>query len=143
MEGTTQSNRIDVDKEEARPSPEVASLPEGRHIWRMPELPPIPQGLNHFQVAAMEIYQCQSKNWYKAGNMPKPLAGGHELLLTHKELSASGKDHRTLRRMEPILLQRQGQKDKELAEKTEPFIHRPEGEVGNDPSFGERRPIGV
>ncbi|MBW0565130.1 hypothetical protein O181_104845 [Austropuccinia psidii MF-1] len=27
------------------------------------------------------------------GNMAKPLAGGHELLLTHQELSASGEDH--------------------------------------------------
>ncbi|MBW0570495.1 hypothetical protein O181_110210 [Austropuccinia psidii MF-1] len=48
--------------------------------------------------------------------MPKPLAGGHELLLTHQELSGSGEDHRTLRRLEPIVLQRQGQKDKELVE---------------------------
>ncbi|MBW0591370.1 hypothetical protein O181_131085, partial [Austropuccinia psidii MF-1] len=31
------------------------------------------------------------------GNMPKPLAGGHELFLTHQELSWSGEDHRTLR----------------------------------------------
>ncbi|MBW0538050.1 hypothetical protein O181_077765 [Austropuccinia psidii MF-1] len=38
--------------------------------------------------------------------MPKPLAGGHELLLTHEELSGSGEDHRTLRRVEPIVLQR-------------------------------------
>ncbi|MBW0499286.1 hypothetical protein O181_039001 [Austropuccinia psidii MF-1] len=48
-------------------------------------------------------------------NMPKPLAGAP--LLTHQELSGSVEDHRTLRRMEPIVLQRQGQKDKELAEK--------------------------
>ncbi|MBW0493109.1 hypothetical protein O181_032824 [Austropuccinia psidii MF-1] len=46
------------------------------------------------------------------GNMPKPLAGGHELLLTHQELSGSGEDHRTLRRVEPITLQRQIQKIK-------------------------------
>ncbi|MBW0467897.1 hypothetical protein O181_007612 [Austropuccinia psidii MF-1] len=49
--------------------------------------------------------------------MPKPLAGGHELLLTHKELSGSGEDHRTLR--------------------------RPEGGIGNDSSFGDRRPSGI
>ncbi|MBW0571097.1 hypothetical protein O181_110812 [Austropuccinia psidii MF-1] len=48
--------------------------------------------------------------------MPKPLEGGHELLLTHQEASGSGEDHRTLRRLEPIVLQRQGQKDKELVE---------------------------
>ncbi|MBW0505623.1 hypothetical protein O181_045338, partial [Austropuccinia psidii MF-1] len=36
------------------------------------------------------------------GNMPKPFAGGHELLLTHQELSGSGEDHRTLRRGSPF-----------------------------------------
>ncbi|MBW0548811.1 hypothetical protein O181_088526, partial [Austropuccinia psidii MF-1] len=44
MEATIQSNQMDVDKEEARPNPEVPNLPQERHIWRMPELPPIPQG---------------------------------------------------------------------------------------------------
>ncbi|MBW0512026.1 hypothetical protein O181_051741 [Austropuccinia psidii MF-1] len=77
------------------------------------------------------------------GNMPRPLAGGHELLLTHQELSGSGEDHRTLRRLEPIVLQRQSQKDKELVEEQKPFIHRPEEGVGNDSSFGDRRPSGV
>ncbi|MBW0581424.1 hypothetical protein O181_121139 [Austropuccinia psidii MF-1] len=77
------------------------------------------------------------------GNMPKPLAGGHELLLTHQELSGSGEDHRTLTRFEPIVLQRQGQKDKELVEEPKSFIHRPEEETVNDSSFGDRRPSGV
>ncbi|MBW0546439.1 hypothetical protein O181_086154 [Austropuccinia psidii MF-1] len=58
------------------------------------------------------------------GNMPMPLAGGQELLLTHQELSGSGEDHTTPRREEPIFSQRQ------------------EG-IGNDSSFGERRPSGV
>ncbi|MBW0570363.1 hypothetical protein O181_110078 [Austropuccinia psidii MF-1] len=75
--------------------------------------------------------------------MPKPLAGGHELLLTHKGLSGSGEDHRTLRRMEPIVLHRKGQEEKELVEKSKSFIHRPEEEVGNDPNFGEQRPSGI
>ncbi|MBW0492767.1 hypothetical protein O181_032482 [Austropuccinia psidii MF-1] len=43
MEATIKSNQMDVGKEETRQSPEVASLPQERHIWRMPELPPIPQ----------------------------------------------------------------------------------------------------
>ncbi|MBW0468539.1 hypothetical protein O181_008254 [Austropuccinia psidii MF-1] len=75
--------------------------------------------------------------------MPKHLTGGHELLLTHQELSGSEKYHRTFRRLEPIVLQRQAEKDKELVEKSNSFIHRPEEGVGNDPSFGERRPSGV
>ncbi|MBW0579983.1 hypothetical protein O181_119698 [Austropuccinia psidii MF-1] len=65
MEATIQSNQIDVDKEEASPNTEVPNLPQERHIWRMPELPLIPQGLNHFQVAEIEIYQCQDKNSFR------------------------------------------------------------------------------
>ncbi|MBW0561515.1 hypothetical protein O181_101230 [Austropuccinia psidii MF-1] len=65
MEETIQSNQIDVEKEEGRPNPEVASLPQERHIWRMPELSPIRQGINQFQVAEIELYQCQYKNWYR------------------------------------------------------------------------------
>ncbi|MBW0584497.1 hypothetical protein O181_124212, partial [Austropuccinia psidii MF-1] len=68
IEATIQSNQMNVDKEEARPNPEVLNLPQERHIWRMPEWPPIPQGLNHFQVAEIEIYQCQYKNWFRAAN---------------------------------------------------------------------------
>ncbi|MBW0541082.1 hypothetical protein O181_080797 [Austropuccinia psidii MF-1] len=66
MEATIQSKQMDVEKEEARPNPGVPSLPQERQIWRMPELPPIPQGLNHFQVAEIEIYQFQYKNWFRA-----------------------------------------------------------------------------
>ncbi|MBW0514185.1 hypothetical protein O181_053900 [Austropuccinia psidii MF-1] len=75
--------------------------------------------------------------------MPKPLAGGHELLLTHQELSGSGEDNRALRRLEPIALPRQIQKDKELVEEPKSFIHRQEEGVGNDSRIGDRRPSGV
>ncbi|MBW0572797.1 hypothetical protein O181_112512 [Austropuccinia psidii MF-1] len=85
----------------------------------------------------------QSSQRRGVGNMPKPFAGGHELLLTHQEPSGSGEDHRTLRRLEPIVLQRQGQKDKELVEEPKSFIHRPEEGVGIYSSFGDRRPSGV
>ncbi|MBW0584282.1 hypothetical protein O181_123997 [Austropuccinia psidii MF-1] len=85
----------------------------------------------------------QSSQRRGVGNIPKPLAGGHELLLTHQELSGSGEEHRTLRGLEPIFLQRQGQKDKELVEEPKVFIHRPEEGTGNDSSFGDRSPSGV
>ncbi|MBW0593627.1 hypothetical protein O181_133342 [Austropuccinia psidii MF-1] len=75
--------------------------------------------------------------------MPKPLAGGHEPPLTHQELSGSGEGHRTLRRVEPIVLQRQSQKAKELVEEPKSFIHRPGKGVRNDSSFGDRRPSGI
>ncbi|MBW0553486.1 hypothetical protein O181_093201 [Austropuccinia psidii MF-1] len=74
--------------------------------------------------------------------MPKPLAGGHQLLLRYQELSGSGEDHRTLRRVDPIVLKRQGPKDKEFVEEPKSFISRTEEGIGNDPSFG-RRPIGI
>ncbi|MBW0531197.1 hypothetical protein O181_070912, partial [Austropuccinia psidii MF-1] len=38
----------------------------------------------------------------RSGKYAKPLAGGYELLLTHQELSGSGEDHRTLRRVGPF-----------------------------------------
>ncbi|MBW0533657.1 hypothetical protein O181_073372 [Austropuccinia psidii MF-1] len=73
--------------------------------------------------------------------MPKPLAGGHELLLTHQELSGSGEDHRTLRSLEPIDLKRPGQKDKELVEGPKCFIHRPEERVGMTPALETEAPV--
>ncbi|MBW0582131.1 hypothetical protein O181_121846 [Austropuccinia psidii MF-1] len=85
----------------------------------------------------------QSSQRRGVGNMPKPLAGSHELLITHQELSGSGEDHATLRRLEPILLQIKSQKYKELVEEPKSSVHRPEEGVGNDSSFGDRRPSGV
>ncbi|MBW0579723.1 hypothetical protein O181_119438 [Austropuccinia psidii MF-1] len=67
--------------------------------------------------------------------MPKPLAGASELLLTHQELSGSGGDHRTLRRLEPIVLQRQGQKDKKLVEEPKSFIQDQKKELEMTPTL--------
>ncbi|MBW0478848.1 hypothetical protein O181_018563 [Austropuccinia psidii MF-1] len=132
MEAPIQSNQMDLDREEARPNPDMASLPQERHVWRIPEFPPIPQ------VPVQRLVQRSQRRGVV--NIPKPLAGGHELLLTHQELSRSGEDHRALRRMEPIVLKRKGQKYKELVEEPKSFIHRPEEGVGNESSLGERRP---
>ncbi|MBW0513979.1 hypothetical protein O181_053694 [Austropuccinia psidii MF-1] len=85
----------------------------------------------------------QSSERRGVGNMPKPLAGGHELLLTHQELSGSGEDHGALRRFKPTVLQRQSQKGKELVYESKSFIQRPEEGTGNNSSFGDRRPNGV
>ncbi|MBW0564963.1 hypothetical protein O181_104678 [Austropuccinia psidii MF-1] len=73
--------------------------------------------------------------------MPKPLVGGHELLLTHRELSGSGEEHRNLRRLEPIVLQRQSQKDKESLEEPKYFIHRPEEGVEMTPALKTEGPV--
>ncbi|MBW0569758.1 hypothetical protein O181_109473 [Austropuccinia psidii MF-1] len=142
MEATIQSNQIDLDKEEERPGPDLASCPQERDILRIPELPPF------LKVCAYKLRfpiqkLVQRSKGRGVGNMPKPLAGDYELLLTHQELSGSGEDHRTLRRVEPIVLQRQGQKDKKLAEEPKSFIHRPEEGVGNDSRLGERRPSAI
>ncbi|MBW0550127.1 hypothetical protein O181_089842 [Austropuccinia psidii MF-1] len=39
------------------------------------------------------VQTCQREG---VGNIPKPLEGGHELQLTHQELSGSGEDHGSL-----------------------------------------------
>ncbi|MBW0547171.1 hypothetical protein O181_086886 [Austropuccinia psidii MF-1] len=103
---------------------------------------PFPSGRNtNILVPVQTLVQRTQRRGVE--NMPNPLPGGHELLLTHKDLSGSGEDHRALRRMEPIVLQIQGQKYKELVEQTKSFINRPEEGVRNDPSFGERRCSGI
>ncbi|MBW0535635.1 hypothetical protein O181_075350 [Austropuccinia psidii MF-1] len=102
---------------------------------------PLPSG-SHRNISVPIQKLVQSSKIRGVGNMPKPLAGGHELLLTHQELSGSGEDHRTLGRVEPTVFQRQSQNDEELVEEPKSFICRPEEGIGNDPSFG-RRPSGV
>ncbi|MBW0554094.1 hypothetical protein O181_093809 [Austropuccinia psidii MF-1] len=103
---------------------------------------PLPSGSN--RNLSMPIQKLVQRSQRRGmGNKPQPLVGGHELLITHQELSGSGEDHRTLRRLEPIVLQREGQKDKELVEEPNSFIHGPEERVGNDSSLGDRGPSGV
>ncbi|MBW0463207.1 hypothetical protein O181_002922 [Austropuccinia psidii MF-1] len=97
---------------------------------------PFPSCINrNISVPVQKLVQSSQRRG--VGNMLKPLEGGHELLLTHQELSGSGENHRTFRRMEPIVLQRQRQKDEELVEEPKSFIHRPEEGVGNDSSLEE------
>ncbi|MBW0581209.1 hypothetical protein O181_120924 [Austropuccinia psidii MF-1] len=57
---------------------------------------PLPSESNKNLSIPIQKLVWQSKG-RGGGNMPKPLAGGHELLLTHQELSGSGEDHATLR----------------------------------------------
>ncbi|MBW0524071.1 hypothetical protein O181_063786 [Austropuccinia psidii MF-1] len=103
---------------------------------------PLPSGSNRNLLMPIQRL-LQSSQRRGVGNMPKPWEGGHELLLTHQQLSGSGEDHRTLRRLEHIVLKRQSQKDKEFFEEPKSFIHRPDKGTGNDSSFGDRRPSGV
>ncbi|MBW0587767.1 hypothetical protein O181_127482, partial [Austropuccinia psidii MF-1] len=65
VEVTTPSNEMDLDQEIQLINPKDRNfIPEERHKWRMPELPPVPKDLNHFQQATIEIYQSQYKNWF-------------------------------------------------------------------------------
>ncbi|MBW0568882.1 hypothetical protein O181_108597 [Austropuccinia psidii MF-1] len=80
MEATIQSNQMDVEKEEARPNPQVPSLPQERHIWRLPELPPFrkakPFSSGSNRNISMPIQRLvQSRQRRGVGNMPKPLTG--------------------------------------------------------------------
>ncbi|MBW0512629.1 hypothetical protein O181_052344 [Austropuccinia psidii MF-1] len=72
---------------------------------------PFPIG-SHKNISVQIQKLFHSSKRRGVGNMPKPLVGGHELLLTHQELCGSGEDHRAVRRVEPIVLQRQGQRYK-------------------------------
>ncbi|MBW0471006.1 hypothetical protein O181_010721 [Austropuccinia psidii MF-1] len=76
---------------------------------------PISSG-SHRNISVQVQKLVQSSQGRGVGNIPKPLAGGYELLLTHQKLSGSGEGHRMLKRMESIVLQRQVSKDKELVE---------------------------
>ncbi|MBW0573408.1 hypothetical protein O181_113123 [Austropuccinia psidii MF-1] len=94
----------------------------------------------HISVPIQKLVQSSKRRG--VGSIPKAWARGHELLLTHQQLSGSGEDHRTLRRVVPILLQRQGQKYEDMAEEPKCFICRPEEGIGKDPCFA-RRPSDV
>ncbi|MBW0520893.1 hypothetical protein O181_060608 [Austropuccinia psidii MF-1] len=111
--------------EDARVAPNYPrSVPTNVDVNSDPELTqgnilrvePFPSG-SHKNISVPVQNLIQSIQGRGVGNIPKPLAGGHEILLTHQEISGSGEDHRNLRRQE-------------------------EG-VGNEPSFVERRPIGI
>ncbi|MBW0537719.1 hypothetical protein O181_077434 [Austropuccinia psidii MF-1] len=137
--------------EDARVSPlSPRSVPTNFDLNSEPELiegnisraETFPSGSNgNISVQIPKLVQRSKRGG--VGNIPKPLAGGQELLLTHQELSGSGEDHGALRRVEHIILQIQSQKDKELVEEPKSFIHRPEERVGNDSSFRDSRPSGV
>ncbi|MBW0554366.1 hypothetical protein O181_094081 [Austropuccinia psidii MF-1] len=77
---------------------------------------PLSSGSNrNLSMPVQKLVQSSQRRGVR--NMPKPLAGGHELLFTHQELSGSREDYRTLR--------------------------RPEEGVGNDSSFEDRRPSSI
>ncbi|MBW0582219.1 hypothetical protein O181_121934 [Austropuccinia psidii MF-1] len=139
------------DQEDARVAPHFPrSVPKDFDVNSEPELihdnisrdEPFSSGSNrNISIPVQKLVQRSQRRG--VGNIPKHLTGGHKLLLTHQELSVSGEEYRALRRVEPTVLQRQGQKDKELVEEPKSFIHRPEEETGNDSSFGDEGPSGV
>ncbi|MBW0579363.1 hypothetical protein O181_119078 [Austropuccinia psidii MF-1] len=93
-------------------------IPEERHKWRMPELPPVPKDLNHFQQAAVEIYHSQYKNWH------------HELLSSSEEVHGARKDRGTSEVLDTHVFQRTIPTDKSFVDKPKHFIKGPEEEVG-------------
>ncbi|MBW0592174.1 hypothetical protein O181_131889 [Austropuccinia psidii MF-1] len=67
---------------------------------------PLPRGSHQNISVPIQKFVQRSKR-RGVGNIPQCFAGGYELLLTHQEFSGSGEDHRSLRRVEPIVFQRQ------------------------------------
>ncbi|MBW0553962.1 hypothetical protein O181_093677 [Austropuccinia psidii MF-1] len=70
---------------------------------------PLSSGINrNLSIPIQNLVQSSQRRG--VGNIPKPLERVHELLLTHQELSWSEEDHRTLRRLEPIVFHRQSKR---------------------------------
>ncbi|MBW0556606.1 hypothetical protein O181_096321 [Austropuccinia psidii MF-1] len=82
MEETIQFSQMDAGREDERPRPDKACLPQERTLWRMPDLAHPPR-------CVPTSFDIDSK--------PELIQGEHQ---------------RTLRRVEPILLQRQVRKRK-------------------------------
>ncbi|MBW0465409.1 hypothetical protein O181_005124 [Austropuccinia psidii MF-1] len=103
-------------KTKVRPSSRKAHLEDGTvapncprsvpiHFWINSELKliednvlrvePLPSGSNRNISLTVQKLVHRSQGG-RVGNMPKPLAGGYEILLTHQEISGSGEDHRGL-----------------------------------------------
>ncbi|MBW0558677.1 hypothetical protein O181_098392 [Austropuccinia psidii MF-1] len=76
---------------------------------------PLPSG-SHRNISVPVQNLVKRSQGRGVGNLSKPWAGGHELLLTHQELAGSGEDHRALRRMESLVFQGKGQEVKESVE---------------------------
>ncbi|MBW0489826.1 hypothetical protein O181_029541 [Austropuccinia psidii MF-1] len=140
--------------EDSRVSPHSPrSLPTNFDVNSEPELiqgnilrsEPFPGGIHRNKSVPVQKLAQRSQG-RGVGCMPKPLAGGYELLLTHQEISGSGEDHITLTRMEPIVLKIQDQK-KELKitpalEKDSPVAStsfKPGPEVSKDKSKGPQK----
>ncbi|MBW0545591.1 hypothetical protein O181_085306 [Austropuccinia psidii MF-1] len=87
------------------------SVPKNFNVNSEPELiqvnilraKPFPSGSHRDILVPVQI-MVQGRQGRGVGKFPKPLAGRHELLLTHEELCGSGEDHRTVRRVEHIVL---------------------------------------
>ncbi|MBW0497531.1 hypothetical protein O181_037246 [Austropuccinia psidii MF-1] len=71
------------------------------------------------------------------------LIGGKVLRLEHIQSGCHRdiEDHRTLSRMESLVFQRQGQKDKKLVEEPKYFIYRPEERVEITPALEREGPV--
>ncbi|MBW0473140.1 hypothetical protein O181_012855 [Austropuccinia psidii MF-1] len=121
VEVTTPSNQMDLDQDIQVINPKEKFVsPEERHKRRMPELPPVPKDLNHFQQATIEMYQSQYKNCEEAHG-PRNERGYSEGLDTH-------------------VLKRTNTKDISLAEKPKHVVRGQEGEIG--PRKGQQ-PSGI
>ncbi|MBW0503674.1 hypothetical protein O181_043389 [Austropuccinia psidii MF-1] len=99
-----------------------------------------PSGSNrNISVPIQKLVQRSKRRG--VGNMSKPLAGCHELLLIHQELAGSGEDHGALRRVEPTVLQRQGQRDKELVKNQSLLSIDQKKELEMTPDLEKEHPV--
>ncbi|MBW0580559.1 hypothetical protein O181_120274 [Austropuccinia psidii MF-1] len=102
---------MDLDQDIQVMTPKDTNVsPEERQKWKMPELPPVPKDLNHFQQAAIEIYQSQYSKC--------------------EEVHGPRKDRRTCEGLDTHVFQGTSPTDKSLVEKPKHAVRGPEEEVG-------------
>ncbi|MBW0507930.1 hypothetical protein O181_047645, partial [Austropuccinia psidii MF-1] len=112
VEVTTQSNKMDLDQDiQVINHKDKNVSQEERHIWRMPELPPVPKEI--------------------VGTFPKSLDRHHELISSSEEIDGFRKDRRTSERLDTHVLQRTSPTNKSLVQKPKQVVRGPEEEVGS------------
>ncbi|MBW0568361.1 hypothetical protein O181_108076, partial [Austropuccinia psidii MF-1] len=111
VEVITPSNQMDLDQE-------IPVTNQKDKKWRMPELPPVPKDLNHFQQATVELYKSQYKNCFMAAKqkewelLPSLWIGTMNSYLKVKKVMGPEKKEELLKDWTPMSCKGQVQKIK-------------------------------
>ncbi|MBW0579856.1 hypothetical protein O181_119571 [Austropuccinia psidii MF-1] len=101
-----------------------------RHIWRIPELPPVPKGENRDIPVSVQELVYSSKTEI-VGASPKSLDRHHELISSSEEINGSRKDRGASEGLNTHVLQGTSPTDKSLVQKPKQVVRGPEEKVGS------------